>query len=102
MPFDLLFGLSISVFLFLIGTWGICFTEENLILILISIELLLLSINLNFIIFSVYLDDMLGQMFALFILTVAAAESAIGLAILVVYYRLRGIISLDAINFIKG
>lgn len=102
MPFDLLFGLSISLFLFLIGTWGICFTEENLILILISIELLLLSINMNFIIFSVYLDDMLGQMFALFILTVAAAESAIGLAILVVYYRLRGIISLDGINFIKG
>jgi NADH-quinone oxidoreductase subunit K len=71
-------------------------------LILISIELLLLAINMNFIIFSVYLDDVLGQMFALFILTVAAAESAIGLAILVVYYRIRGIISLDTLNFIKG
>jgi NADH-quinone oxidoreductase subunit K len=57
---------------------------------------------MNFIIFSVYLDDILGQMFALFILTVAAAESAIGLAILVVYYRIRGVISLDTLNFIKG
>jgi NADH:ubiquinone oxidoreductase subunit K len=67
-----------------------------------SIELMLLSINLNFIIFSILLDDVLGQVFALFILTVAAAESAIGLAILVVYYRIKGIISINYINSIKG
>tara|TARA_R110001592_G_scaffold326921_1_gene607935 strand:- start:10692 stop:10898 length:207 start_codon:yes stop_codon:yes gene_type:complete len=67
-----------------------------------SIELILLSINLNFIIFSIVLDDIVGQIFALFILTVAAAESAIGLAILVVYYRLKGVISINYINSIKG
>ena len=65
-----------------------------------SIELMLLAININFVIFSVYLDDMTGQVFALFILTIAAAESAIGLAILVVYYRIKGIISINFINFL--
>ncbi len=67
-----------------------------------SIELMLLSININFVIFSVYLDDVTGQVFALFVLTIAAAESAIGLAILVVYYRIKGIISINFINSIKG
>lgn len=67
-----------------------------------SIEIMLLAINLNFIFFSLYLDDMLGQLFALYILTVAAAESAIGLAILVVYYRLKGIIAVDNISALKG
>jgi len=67
-----------------------------------SIELLLLAVNLNFLMFSLLLDDMIGQVFSLFILTVAAAESAIGLALLVVYYRLRGIISIDIITSIKG
>ena len=67
-----------------------------------SIELILLSVNLNFIIFSVYLNDIIGQVFGLFIITVAAAESAIGLAILVVYYRIKGIISINFINSIKG
>jgi len=67
-----------------------------------SIEIMLLAVNLNFIFFSVYLDDLIGQMFALYILTVAAAESAIGLAILVVYYRLRGIIAIDNISTLKG
>lgn len=67
-----------------------------------SIELMLLAINFNLIIFSVYLDDIIGQVFSLFILTVAASESAIGLAILVIYYRLRGIISVDYISTIKG
>lgn len=67
-----------------------------------AIELMLLSININFVIFSIYLDDITGQIFALFILTVAAAESAIGLAILVVYYRIKGIISINYINSIKG
>lgn len=67
-----------------------------------SIEIMLLAINLNFIIFSVYLDDLLGQVFALFVLTVAAAESAIGLAILILYYRLRGYITIDFMSTIKG
>ena len=67
-----------------------------------SIELMLLAINFNFIIFSIYLDDVVGQIFALFILTVAAAESSIGLAILVIYYRLKGVISINVINYIKG
>jgi NADH-quinone oxidoreductase subunit K len=67
-----------------------------------SIELMLLAINLNFIIFSIFLDDILGQLFALLILTVAAAESAIGLALLVVYYRIRGTISIEFINLMKG
>lgn len=67
-----------------------------------SIELMLLAVNLNFLLFSVYLDDLLGQVFALYILTVAAAESAIGLALLVVYYRLRATIDVEFINLIKG
>ena len=67
-----------------------------------SIEIMLLAINLNFIFFSIYLDDIMGQIFSLYILTVAAAESAIGLAILVVYYRLRGVISIDNISLLKG
>ena len=67
-----------------------------------SIELMLLAINFNFIIFSVYLDDITGQIFALFILTVAAAEASIGLAILVIYYRLKGVVSINVINYIKG
>jgi hypothetical protein len=67
-----------------------------------SIELILLAVNLNFIVYSVYLDDLVGQVFALFILTVAAAESAIGLAILVVYYRVRGSIAMETINLMHG
>lgn len=67
-----------------------------------SIELMLLAINFNFIIFSTFLDDVVGQIFALFVLTVAAAESSIGLAILVVYYRLKGVISINLVNYIKG
>jgi len=69
---------------------------------LMSIELMLLAVNFNFIIFSVFLDDIIGQIFALFILTVAAAESAIGLAILVIYYRIRGTVSIEYINLLKG
>ena len=69
---------------------------------LMSIELMLLAVNLNFVFFSVYLDDIIGQLFALLILTVAAAESAIGLALLVVYYRVRGTIAVEYINLIKG
>ena len=67
-----------------------------------SIELMLLSINLNFIFFSIYLDDIYGEVFSLFILVIAAAEASIGLAILIIYYRLRGIISINFINSLKG
>jgi NADH-quinone oxidoreductase subunit K len=94
--------LTISIILFLIGIWGIVLNRKNIIIMLMSIELMLLSINFNFIIFSVYLDDFIGQIFALLVLTVAAAESAIGLAILVAYYRVRGNISIETINKIKG
>lgn len=100
--FNITSFLFVSCFLFVIGILGIFITRKNLIIILMSIELMLLSVNFNFIIFSVYLDDILGQVFALLILTVAAAESAIGLAVLVVYYRLRGIISVNYISTIKG
>src|SRR5688572_3732973 len=94
--------LQLSLILFGLGIWGVFVLRRNVISILISIELMLLSISLNFIFFSFYLDDIVGQVFALLILTVAAAESAIGLAILVVYYRLTGVISIDYINLLKG
>lgn len=94
--------LIVSVCLFMLGLLGIFITRKNIIVILMSIELMLLAINFNFIIFSVFLDDIYGQIFALIILTIAAAESAIGLAILVIYYRLRGVISVDFISTIKG
>lgn len=92
----------LNFLLFFIGIWGIFVTRKNFIIILMSIEIMLLAINLNFIFFSVYLDDLIGQLFSLYILTVAAAESAIGLAILVVYYRLRGVIAIDNISTLKG
>lgn len=98
-----MFNFLILIFiLFVLGIWGIFITRKNFIIILMSIEMMLLAINLNFILFSVYLDDILGQLFSLFVITVAAAESAIGLAILVVYYRLKGIISIDYISSLKG
>ena len=100
--FNLFDYLIVSFCLFMLGILGIFITRKNIIIILMSIELMLLAINFNFIIFSVFLDDILGQIFALLILTVAAAESAIGLAILVTYYRLRGVISVDFISTIKG
>jgi NADH:ubiquinone oxidoreductase subunit K len=92
----------ISTMLFMIGLLGIFLLKRNLIIILMSIELVLLAINFNFIIFSVYLDDIMGQIFTLLILTVAAAESSIGLAILVMYYRRKGIISINLMSYIKG
>lgn len=94
--------LYISNILFFIGFFGIIINRRNILIIIMSIELILLAINFNFIIFSVYQDNMLGQIFALFVLTVAAAESALGLAILVVYYRLRGTIAVDQIHIMKG
>ena len=95
MHIDMIKYLTIPTLLFLIGMWGIFINRKNVLIMLMSIELMLLAINLNFIIFSVYLDDILGQIFALCILTIAAAESSIGLAILVVYYRIRGSISVE-------
>jgi NADH-quinone oxidoreductase subunit K len=94
--------LFVTTFLFLIGLSGIFLNRKNIIILLMSIELMLLAINFNFIVFSVFLDDILGQLFALLILTVAAAESAIGLAILIIYYRIRGTIAIELINLIKG
>lgn len=88
--------------LFLIGIFGFVLNKKSVLIILMCIELILLSVNLNFIIFSVYLDDFYGQIFSLFILTVAAAESAIGLAILILYYRLRGNIMMNQIATLKG
>jgi NADH-quinone oxidoreductase subunit K len=102
MNFEIMKFLIVSTLLFLIGILGIFLVKKNIIIILMSIELMLLAININLIVFSVYLNDITGQIFALFVLTVAAAESAIGLAILVVYYRIKGIISINFINSIKG
>jgi NADH-quinone oxidoreductase subunit K len=92
----------VSLILFLIGVLGLFILKRNLIIILMSIELVLLAINLNFIVFSVFIDDIVGEIFALLILTVAGAESSIGLAILVMYYRRKGIISINLMNYIKG
>lgn len=94
--------LFVAMVLFLLGLSGIFLNRKNIIILLMSIELMLLSINFNFIIFSVFLNDILGQLFALLVLTVAAAESAIGLAILVIYYRVRGTIAIEFIDLMKG
>nr|YP_009402825.1 NADH dehydrogenase subunit 4L [Compsopogon caeruleus]ARX96185.1 NADH dehydrogenase subunit 4L [Compsopogon caeruleus] len=94
--------LSIILILFLVGILGILFNRKNIILILMSIELLLLAINFNWVFFSFYLDDIIGQIFAILVLTVAASETAIGLALLVIYYRIRGNISIELANLIGG
>nr|WAK85046.1 NADH dehydrogenase subunit 4L [Amicula sp. isolate GU52X-4 cfCalB7] len=90
--------LSLTSMLFFIGLFGIILNRKNILITIMSIELLLLTINLNFIFFSIYLDDIVGQVFVLFILTIAAAESAIGLAIITVFYRLKNSIELDIIK----
>jgi len=94
--------LGISNFLFLIGVLGIILNRKNILLILMSVELLFLAVNINFIVFSVFLDDVVGQIFAVYILTVAAAESSIGLAILVAYYKIRNSIAVESIQILKG
>jgi NADH-quinone oxidoreductase subunit K len=94
--------LAVAAILFTIGVVGIFLNRKNIIIILMSIELILLSVNLNFVAFSSYLGDLVGQVFALFVLTVAAAEAAIGLAILVVYFRNRGTIAVENVNVMKG
>jgi NADH-quinone oxidoreductase subunit K len=94
--------LSVAAILFTFGIFGIFLNRKNVIIILMSIELILLSVNVNLVAFSSYLGDIVGQVFALLVLTVAAAEAAIGLAILVAYYRNRGSIAVDDINLMKG
>jgi NADH-quinone oxidoreductase subunit K len=94
--------LLVSSLVFLCGITGLFLTKKHIILWLLSIELIFLAINYNFIIFSVFLDDLLGQFYVLNILAISAAEAAIGLAILVIFFRLRGGISLDLINILKG
>jgi len=87
-----------TILLFIIGLVGLILNRKNFLIVIISIELLLLSINLNFVIFSIYLDDIIGQIFVLFILTIAATESAIGLAILIIYYKIKNKI---IVNYLK-
>ena len=94
--------LSVAAILFTLGVLGIILNRKNIIIILMSVELILLSVNLNLVTFSTVLGDLTGQVFSLFILTVAAAEAAIGLAILVTYYRNRGSIAVEDINMMKG
>ena len=94
--------LTVAAILFTIGIFGIFINRKNVIVILMSVELILLAVNLNLVAFSSFLGDLVGQIFALLVLTVAAAEAAIGRAILVVYYRNRGSIAVEDINLMKG
>ena len=94
--------LVVAAVLFTMGVLGIFVNRKNLIVILMSIELILLAVNINFVAFSAYLGDLVGQVFAMFVLAVAAGESAVGLAILVIYFRGRGTIAVDDVNRMKG
>jgi NADH-quinone oxidoreductase subunit K len=94
--------LTVAAIIFTIGVLGIFLNRKNIIIILMSIELILLAVNINLVAFSSFLHDLVGQIFALFVLTVAAAEAAIGLAILVVYNRNRGTIEVEDVNLMKG
>ncbi|HWU48644.1 MAG TPA: NADH-quinone oxidoreductase subunit NuoK [Asticcacaulis sp.] len=94
--------LAVSAILFTIGVFGIFLNRRNVIIILMSIELILLAVNINFVAFSVYLHNVLGQIMAMFVLTVAAAEAAVGLAILVTFFRNRGDIEVDDASMMKG
>jgi NADH:ubiquinone oxidoreductase subunit 11 or 4L (chain K) len=94
--------LTVSAIVFTLGILGIFINRKNVIVILMSIELILLAVNLNLVAFSVYLGDLAGQVFAMFVLTVAAAEAAVGLAILVIYFRNRGTIAVEDIDLLKG
>ena len=94
--------LVLAAILFTLGIFGIFLNRKNVIVILMSVELMLLAVNINLVAFSTHLGDLVGQVFAMFVLTVAAAEAAIGLAILVVYFRNRGTIAVEEINLMKG
>ncbi|HVR67121.1 MAG TPA: NADH-quinone oxidoreductase subunit NuoK [Verrucomicrobiae bacterium] len=101
-PIGLEHYLTVAAILFTLGIFGIFLNRKNVIIILMSVELMLLAVNINFVAFSTHLGNLLGQVFAMFVLTVAAAEAAIGLAILVVYFRNRGSIAVEDINMMKG
>ena len=94
--------LTLAAIIFTIGIIGIFLNRKNVIIILMSIELILLAVNINLVSFSIYLQNLVGQVFAMFILTVAAAEAAVGLAIIVIYYKNRGSINVEHINSLKG
>ncbi len=94
--------LTLGAILFTLGVFGIFLNRKNVIVILMSIELMLLAVNINFVAFSAHLGDLAGQVFAMFVLTVAAAEAAIGLAIVVIFYRNRGSIAVEDVNVMKG
>lgn len=94
--------LTLSAVVFTIGIVGIFINRKNIIIILMSIELILLSVNINLVSFSIYLQDLVGQIFTIFVLTVAAAEAAIGLAIIVIYYKNKGSIDVDKVSTLKG
>ena len=94
--------LSVAAVLFTLGVFGIFLNRKNIIIILMSVELMLLAVNINFVAFSAFLGDLVGQVFALLVLTVAAAEAAIGLAILVVFFRNRGSIAVEDVNQMRG
>jgi NADH-quinone oxidoreductase subunit K len=94
--------LTAASVLFVVGIFGIFLNRKNVIVILMSVELMLLAVNINLVSFSAFLGDLVGQVFSLFILTVAAAEAAIGLAILVCFFRVRGTIAVEEINSMKG
>ena len=94
--------LVVSAILFTLGVLGIFINRKNIIVILMSVELILLAVNINFVAFSVFLGDMVGQIFTMFVLTVAAGEAAIGLAILVIYFRNRGTIAVDDVRQMRG
>jgi NADH-quinone oxidoreductase subunit K len=94
--------LGVAAVLFTLGVFGIFLNRKNVIIILMSIELMLLAVNINLVAMSAYLNDLTGQIYALIVLTVAAAEAAIGLAIVVIYFRIRGSIAVDDINSMRG
>jgi NADH-quinone oxidoreductase subunit K len=102
MVINLINYLVVNTILFLIGRLGLVLNRKNILIILMSVELMLLAVNMNFVVFSVYGDEILGQMFTLLVLTVAAAESSIGLAILLVYYRVRGTIAVERVQTMRG
>ena len=102
MSVNIVHFLTVAMLIFFTGLIGIVLNRRNIIIMLMSIELMLIAININLIAYSAYLDDIMGQIFALLILTVAAAESAIGLSILVIYSRIKGSLAIDFIHLMKG
>jgi NADH-quinone oxidoreductase subunit K len=94
--------LVISFSLFFVGIFGFLCNRKNILLLLLSLELMLLAVNFNFVFFSIYIDDLFGQIFTVIVLTVAAAESALGLAVLISYYRVRGGVALDCVQLLRS